>query len=132
MNIRNAKEYDNTMKESGKFRKNNGYTVHSWNICLECKYYQATSLEFAGHGECMLMEQEGAYNGVMATAVCNQYIDKIRGYKLDGEIVEPELHTEALRKANSGLVGKFSDMQLIKKLNKTFTDKVTGKVYLMA
>ena len=78
------------------------------------------------------MAAQGTYDGVLANAVCNQYINRIHGFKLDGEVVMPELHTEALKRANSSLPGTMSDMQLFKKLHKTRTDRKTGRFYITA
>jgi hypothetical protein len=132
-NYYSSQDYKNKIKASGEFRKANDYDVFGWNICMECHYFQADKdAGSACHGECSLMAAQGAYNGVMATAVCNQYINKTNGYKLDGEVAMPELHTEALRRANSCLPGTMGDMQLVKKLQKTRTDKKTGRVYVIA
>ena len=130
MQYTSHKDYENKIKNSGTFRKANDYEVFAWNICMECHYFQADKdAGSACHGECSLMTSHGAYNGVIATAVCNQYINRIHGYKLDGEVVMPELHTESLRRANSTLPGTMGDMQLFKKLHKTRTDK-KGRVYI--
>ena len=131
MRYESEEDYKAKIKNSGTFRKANDYEVFGWNICMECLYYK-TDPALPIHGECHLMAANGCYDGVVYDAVCNQYINRINGYKLDGEVVMPELHTEALRRANSSLPGTMSDMQLVKKLHKTRTDRKTGKVYITA
>ena len=131
MQYSSQEDYKSKIENSGKWRKVNNYEVFAFNFCLECHYFQADKdAESACHGDCSLMAAQGAYNGVEATAVCDQYINRIHGYKLDGEVVMPELYTEALRRANSSLPGTMSDMQLVKKLHKTRTDRKTGRVYI--
>jgi hypothetical protein len=85
---KNADHYKEAMKKSGKFRKENDYEVFSWNICMECHYFK--KLGKFNDGECRLMEKEGAYNGVMATAVCNRYLNK-RGFDINGKVIIPGL-----------------------------------------
>jgi hypothetical protein len=89
MQYKDADQYKKAMKESGKFRKANDYEVFAWNICLECQRFKADK-KFPTQGVCLLMEKEGAYGGVIATAVCNQYLNK-RGYDINGKVVNPAL-----------------------------------------
>ena len=132
MEYKNAAHYESCLKNRDSFSKENSYEVFFWNICMECHYFQADKDEgSACSGECSLMEARGAFSGVMKTAVCNQYINKTHGCKLDGEVTMPELYTEALRRANSSLPGTMDDIQLVKKLHKTRTDRKTGRVYII-
>ena len=107
MKYSSHEDYKAKMKNSGTFRKENDYEVFSWNICLECKYFKADP-QYRFHGECILMEQEEAYNGVMATAVCNRYVNT-RGFDLNHKVVEPSLLPAWIR---------------------TRKDKKTGETYL--
>jgi len=89
MNYSSQKDYKKKIETSGTWRKANNYEVFGWNICLECRYFNA-HLD-AGHvcaGDCSLMEQEGAYNGVMYDAVCDRYINR-RGFDINGKVVDP-------------------------------------------
>ena len=89
MQYSSQEDYKAKMDKSGKWRKANNYEVFGWNICMECRYFKA-NLD-AGHvcgGDCSLMEQEGAYNGVMYDAVCNRYINR-RGFDLNGKVIDP-------------------------------------------
>jgi hypothetical protein len=89
MQYKSKEDYETKIKASGEWRKANNYEVFGWNICMECRYFNA---HFdAGHvcsGDCSLMEKEGAYNGVMYDAVCDRYINR-RGFDIDGKVVDP-------------------------------------------
>jgi hypothetical protein len=83
------RDHEKALKARSKWSKDNDYEVFAWNICLECKYFKINPAHPV-HGDCELMRQEGAYPGVMVTAVCNRYINK-RGYDLNGKVVDPGL-----------------------------------------
>jgi hypothetical protein len=89
MQYKDADHYKAAMKASGKFRKVNDYEVFAFNICLECRHFKADK-KFHTQGDCLLMEKEGAYGKVVATAVCTRYLNR-RGYDLHGKVVNPAL-----------------------------------------
>ena len=89
MNYTDNKDYKAKIKNSSEWRKANDYEVFAWNICMECVFYKPEPA-MPIHGECQLMADNGCYDGVLYTAVCNKYVNK-RGYDLNGKIVMPEL-----------------------------------------
>ena len=89
MQYKDAAHYKSCLKNRQAFSRENDYEVFSWSICLNCKYFKADpDLPIAG--DCQLMSDSGCYDGVMALAVCNRFIDR-RGYDLNGKVVNPEL-----------------------------------------
>ena len=111
MNYKNQEDYKAKMKNSGKWRKANNYEVFGWNICMECRYFNAhLDAGHVCHGDCSLMEAEGAFNGVMYDAVCDRYINR-RGFDLNGKVVD-----------NTSLPGWIP----------TRTDKKTGDLFIVA
>jgi hypothetical protein len=77
------------MEKSKVWRESNNYEVLGWHICMECRYFKADmDAGSACLGDCSLMEQEGAYNGVVYDAVCSRYVNK-RGYDLNGRVIDP-------------------------------------------
>jgi hypothetical protein len=70
MNYRNAEQYEAAHKNRQAWSKANDYEVYSWAVCLHCKYFKLDPAHPIA-GACGLMEQEGAYDGVMTLAVCH-------------------------------------------------------------
>jgi hypothetical protein len=89
MQYKDADHYRNAIKASGKFRKANDYEVFDWALCLECKHFKIDPAH-PFHGDCELMEREGAYPGVMAAAVCNRFLST-KGTDINQRVVEPSL-----------------------------------------
>jgi hypothetical protein len=75
------------MKRSRKFRKANDYETFDFALCVECRHFKS-STSIPCMGDCGLMEQEGAYSGVMPQAVCNRFLSK-QGTDINGKAVEP-------------------------------------------
>jgi hypothetical protein len=73
MTISRSKKAENRKQ----FNKENDYEVLAWNICLECKFFKS-DLELPIYGECQLMAQNNCFEGVIATAICNRYVNKSR------------------------------------------------------
>ncbi|GHV86260.1 hypothetical protein AGMMS50230_18680 [Spirochaetia bacterium] len=111
MNYSSQEDYKAKIANSGKWRTANDYEVFAFNFCMECRYFKAD--KDAGSvcsGDCSLMEQEGAYNGVIATAVCNRYVNT-RGFDINGKVVDPAA---------------------LPKWIPTRTDKRTGETFIVA
>jgi hypothetical protein len=104
VHYKDADHYKKAMKASGKFRKVNDYEVFVWNICMECQHFKADK-KFHTQGDCLLMEKEGGYGGVLATAVCNRFMST-KGTDINGKVVEPTLLPSWVktRKTKSGEV----------------------------
>ena len=56
------------------------YDTYNFAACFSCKHFRFNNhksmAEWSGRntcGNCSLMKKHGAYNGVMAMAVCNKY-----------------------------------------------------------
>jgi hypothetical protein len=100
MQYKDADHYKAAMKASGKFRKVNDYEVFNWALCLECVHFKM-DLSIPIHGDCSLMEKEGAYNGVMAQAVCNRFLSRkgsdINGKQLDLAALSTAFKIERLK-----------------------------------
>jgi len=77
------------MKRSGTWRKTNGYEVFNHAMCLHCAFFKMDT-DLPIHGECSLMNREGAYEGVMADAVCNRFISR-QGTDISGMRPDPGL-----------------------------------------
>ena len=89
MKYGSEKDYKAKIEKSREWRKANNYEVFGWNICMECRYFKAdVDAGSVCGGDCSLMEQDEAYNGVVYYAVCNRYVNK-RGYDLNGRVVDP-------------------------------------------
>jgi hypothetical protein len=88
MRYTSAKDYDEKIKASGKWHKSNDYDVFNFALCLECAYFKPAPV--ATHGACALMEKEGAYNGVVAQAVCERFIS-CKGTNINGKQLDPDL-----------------------------------------
>jgi len=111
MNYSSQEDYKAKMEKSGVWRKANNYEVFGWNICMECRYFKADmDAGSACSGDCSLMEQDGAYNGVVYDAVCNRYVNK-RGFDLNGRVIDPVV---------------------LPKWIPTRTDKRTGETFIVA
>jgi hypothetical protein len=84
------KEYKKSHTARRKWSKDNDYEVFNWALCKDCWHYKPDPDRPALHGDCKLMEQDGAYPGVMAIAVCNRFMSEM-GTDINGKVVEPSL-----------------------------------------
>jgi hypothetical protein len=89
MEYHSAEQYKAAHKNRETWSKTNDYEVYNYAVCLHCKYFKLYSAHCT-HGNCGLMEQEGAYNGVMALAVCNRFLST-HGTDINGKVVIPSL-----------------------------------------
>jgi hypothetical protein len=106
-----SQEYKAKMEKSSEWRMANDYEVIGFHICMECKHFKADmDAGSACNGNCSLLEQDGAYNGVVYDAVCNRYVNR-RGYDFNNRIVDPAA---------------------LPKWLPTRTDKKTGEIFIVA
>jgi hypothetical protein len=89
MKYANNREYEKAMKRRAEFNKANGYETFDSGLCMKCKHFKINTF-IPCMGDCGLMEQEGAYSGVMAQAVCNRFLSR-QGRDINGKAVEPSL-----------------------------------------
>jgi len=68
-------------KRRSVFSRKNGYKDFNFALCVGCAYFSfdhsKEAVEWAGKygcGKCRLAKAMGAYEGVMATAVCDKFI----------------------------------------------------------
>jgi hypothetical protein len=65
-----------------KFSDKNDYEFFNFALCAVCVYFSFNNrdkdnIEWVGKngcGDCRLMKAQGAYGGVMTTAVCNKFL----------------------------------------------------------
>jgi hypothetical protein len=88
MKYADYREYEKAMKRREEFRKASVYETFDFALCMECKHFKSKTSHI--YGDCGLMEQEGAYSGVMAQAVCNRFLSN-QGTDINGKAVEPSL-----------------------------------------
>jgi hypothetical protein len=88
MEYQSAKHYKDVHKARGRWSRVNDYEVFNWGFCLECSHFKM-SVSLPIHGDCKLMEKEGAYPGVMAQATCDRFLSK-QGVNHDGQVIKPE------------------------------------------
>ena len=89
MRYKDNKDYKQKTKASGKWRKANDYDVFNYAFCLECVHFKM-DVSMPICGDCLLMEKEGASNGVMAQAVCNRFLSR-HGTDINGKQLDPAL-----------------------------------------
>jgi hypothetical protein len=68
-------------ERSGVFKRENGYQPFDFALCINCAYFSfdntKEAVEWAGKygcGKCRLAKAMGAYDGVMATAICGKFL----------------------------------------------------------
>ena len=89
MCYKDSEDYENKVKASGKWRKANDYETFNFALCLECAFFKIDP-KLPIHGDCALMEKDGAYNGVVAIAVCNRFMSR-QGIDINGKQSNPDL-----------------------------------------
>ena len=64
-----------------KFADKYNYEFFNFCLCIKCAYYTIsntkTNTKWQGQnscGNCKLLEAQGAFHGVMSTAVCNKFL----------------------------------------------------------
>jgi hypothetical protein len=80
-------------ERSSVFKRKNGYEVFNYAMCLNCAYFSFDNTKDAvqwegknGCGKCRLAKAMGAYEGVMATAVCDKFLSHT-GTDINGKSV---------------------------------------------
>ena len=87
MRYKDNKDYKQKIKARGKWSKANDYDVFNYAFCLECVHFKM-DVSMPICGDCLLMEKEGAFNGVMAQAVCNRFLSH-KGRDINGKQLDP-------------------------------------------
>jgi len=83
-------------KRRSVFSRKNGYKDFNFALCVGCAYFSfdhsKEAVEWAGKyscGNCRLAKAMGAYEGVMATAVCDKFLSHF-GTDIDGKSATPK------------------------------------------
>jgi len=95
MQYKSQKDYEQKHKVRSKWSNQNDYDVFNNALCLECAFFKM-DIDLPICGACKLMEQEGAYNGVLAQAVCNRFLSH-KGTDINGKQLDPAVLSIAFK-----------------------------------